>query len=344
MPRATSDQYRAMIDAARAGCFAYPAVNVTSTETLNAALRGFAEAQSDGILQITTGAARYLAGPAQDAAVGARAFAEIAHALAESSPVLIALHTDHCPPDQVDTFLRPLLRASRRRHECGEPPLYNSHMFDGSALPLEENLAVAVELLADAQQIDLLLEVEIGVVGGEEDGLDNSGALREQLYTTPADAVRVAEVLGTGELGRYLLAATFGNVHGHYAPGRVRLRPSLLGELQVALAERFPEARGFDFVFHGGSGSEPDEIRTAIANGVVKANVDTDMQFAFTSAIADHLRGAPGVRSEPAGTVDKQLYDPRGWGLKAELAMAARVGAACEVLGSRGKTLALSVR
>jgi fructose-bisphosphate aldolase, class II len=343
MPRATSDQYRAMIDAARAGQFAYPAVNVTSTETLNAALRGFADVRSDGIVQITTGAARYLAGPAEDAAVGAHAFAEIAHVLAESSPVLIALHTDHCPPDQVDTFLRPLLQASRRRHELGEPPLYNSHMFDGSSLPLEKNLAVAVDLLLDAQQIDVLLEVEIGVVGGEEDGVDNSGAPREQLYTTPADAVRVAEVLGTGEQGRYLLAATFGNVHGHYEPGRVRLRPSLLGELQEVLAERFPEARAFDFVFHGGSGSSQEEMRTAVAHGVVKVNVDTDMQFAFTSAVADHIRAADTPSAE-TGAVGKQFYDPRGWGRKAERAMAARVGAACDALGSRGKSLALSVR
>lgn len=338
MPRATSDQYRAMIDAARVGGFACPAVNVTSTETLNAALRGFAEARSDGIVQITTGAARYLAGPAEDAALGARAFAEVAHVLLEASPVLVALHTDHCPPEQVDGFLWPLLRESRRRYLDGQPPLFDSHMFDGSQLPLAENLARAADLLTEARDIDVLLEVEIGVVGGEEDGLDNSQIPRERLYTTPADALAVAETLGTGGNG-FLLAATFGNVHGRYGPGRVRLRPGLLGELQDAVRERLPDSRGFDFVFHGGSGSRPDEMRAAIAHGVVKVNVDTDMQYAFTSAVADHLRDAARGSSVESGAIDKQIHDPRTWGRRGELAMAARVFAACEVLGSRGMTL-----
>jgi fructose-bisphosphate aldolase class II len=339
MPRATSDQYRAMFDAARAGGFAYPAVNVTSTETLNAALRGFADAQSDGIVQITTGAARYLAGPAEDIALGARAFAELAHVLLEASPVLIALHTDHCPPDQVDGFLRPLLRESRRRRLAGRPPLFDSHMFDGSQLPLEENLARAADLLEHAKDIDVLLEVEIGVVGGEEDGLDNSQVPRERLYTTPADALAVAERLGVGANGRYLLAATFGNVHGHYAPGRVRLRPDLLGELQDALRRRLPDSPGFDFVFHGGSGSTPEEMRAAISNGVVKVNVDTDMQYAFSSAVADHLRDATRASAASAGEIDKKIYDPRAWGRRGESAMAARVVAACRTLGSLGRTL-----
>jgi fructose-bisphosphate aldolase, class II len=339
MPIATPDQYREMIDAARAGVFAYPAVNVSSSETLNAALRGFAKARSDGIVQITTSAARYLSGPAEDMAAGAQAFAEFAHVLADRSPVLIALHTDHATAEHVDDFLRPVLRESRRRLERGQQPLFNSHMFDGSELPLAHNLRISADLLDQASELDILLELEIGTVGGEEDGINHEHVARERLYTTREDALKVAETLGTGERGRYLLAATFGNVHGRYAPGNVRLRPELLGELQAAVAEQFAGARGFDFVFHGGSGSSVDEIRTAVANGVVKMNVDTDMQYAFTRAVAEHLAGKATVRTDTHGVVDKAVYDPRSWGRKAELAMAKRVVEVSEMLGSAWRTL-----
>ena len=340
MPLANSDQYRDMIDAAHADGFAYPAVNVSSSETLNAALRGFVEAGSDGIIQITTGAARYLSGPAEDMTVGACAFAELGHVLAARAPVLIALHTDHCTPANVDRFLRPLLRESRRRHERGQRPLFNSHMFDGSQLPLAENLRISAELLRETSALDILLELEIGTVGGEEDGLDHRQVARERLYTTPADALAVADSLGTGERGRYLLAAAFGNVHGHYAPGNVELRPELLGELQDAVAARSPEGQSFDFVFHGGSGSTIEEIRAAVASGVVKMNVDTDMQYAFTHTIEKHFGDATLGETSSGGAVDKRVYDPRSWGFKAERAMAARVVEASEALGSAGRTLA----
>jgi fructose-bisphosphate aldolase class II len=333
MPVATPDQYRSMIDTARSAGFAYPAVNVSSSETLNAAVRGFAEARSDGIVQITTSAARYLSGSAYDMAAGARAFAEFAHIVAARSPVLIALHTDHATPEHVDDFIRPLLRETRRRRERGELALFNSHMFDGSELPLAKNLRISGELLREANELDVLFELEVGTVGGEEDGIDHTGAARERLYTTPEDALAVAKTLGMGERGRYLLAATFGNVHGHYAPGNVQLRPELLADLQTAVAE----TRGFDFVFHGGSGSSRDEIQAAVANGVVKMNVDTDMQYAFTHAIEEHFASRPDS-GKPG--IDKSVYDPRSWGRKAELAMAARVVAASEVLGSVGNTLA----
>jgi fructose-bisphosphate aldolase class II len=337
MPLATPHQYRAMFDAAHAGGFAYPAVNVSSSETLNAALRGFADAGSDGIVQITTSAAKYLAGPAEDMAVGAQAFADFVRVVASRSPVLIGLHTDHCTPDHVDTFLRPLLHESRRRRTDGEQALFNSHMFDGSQLPLRDNLAIAAELLREASELEILLEFEIGTVGGEEDGIDHEHVAQERLYTTRDDAVAVARALGTGERGRYLLAATFGNVHGHYAPGNVRLRPRLLGELQEAVAEQIADWRGFDFVFHGGSGSTLADIETAIANGVVKMNLDTDMQYAFTHAIEDHLNDRVVARDTEG--VDKSVYDPRSWGRKAELEMAARVVEACKTLGSHGRTL-----
>jgi fructose-bisphosphate aldolase class II len=341
MPIASSDQYHAMIDAARADGYAYPAVNVSSSETLNAALRGFAEARSDGIIQITTSAAGYLSGPAADMATGAHAFALFAHVLAARAPVLIALHTDHATAEHVDDFIRPLLAESRRRHERGEQPLFNSHMFDGSALPLAENLRLAAGLLHETNELDLLLELEIGTVGGEEDGINNEQVARERLYTTSADALAVAETLGTGERGRYLLAATFGNVHGRYAPGNVKLRPELLGELQDAVALQTGDARGFDFVFHGGSGSSTAEIRASVSHGVVKMNLDTDMQYTFTHAIERHLEHrSTDARDGSAAGVDKRFYDPRSWGRKAELAMAARVQTASELLGSHGRTLA----
>jgi fructose-bisphosphate aldolase class II len=338
---ASPHQYRAMIDAAREGGFAYPAVNVSSSETLNAALRGFAEARSDGIVQITTSAANYLSGPADDMAAGAHAFAEYAHVLAARSPVLIALHTDHATVEHVDDFLRPLLAESRHRRERGQQPLFNSHMFDGSEMPLGENLRIAGELLREAAELEILLELEIGTVGGEEDGINHEQVAQQRLYSTREDALAVAQTLGTGERGRYLLAATFGNLHGRYAPGNVRLRPELLGELQGAVAEALGRPwSGFDYVFHGGSGSSLDEIRAAVANGVVKMNIDTDMQYAFTHAIEDHLSETAGSPSDLDGGVNKRRYDPRAWGRRAEAAMATRVVDAAKTLGSSGRTLA----
>jgi fructose-bisphosphate aldolase, class II len=341
MPLATPLQYREMIDAARADGFAYPAINVSSSQTLNAALRGLAEARSDGIVQITTSAADYLSGSTNDMAAGAHAFAAFAHVLAAQAPVLVALHTDHATPEHLDDFIRPLLRESRRRRERGEPPLFNSHMFDGSQLALTENLRISAELLRETNELDILLELEIGTVGGEEDGINHEQVAHERLYTTPQDALAVANALGTGERGRYLLAATFGNVHGHYAPGNVELRPELLGELEDALDESFRENHGFDFVFHGGSGSTVEEIHAAVANGVVKMNLDTDMQYAFTHAIEDHLgHEAALFRNATDLGVDKHVYDPRSWGRKAEAAMAVRIVEASQVLGSSGRTLA----
>jgi fructose-bisphosphate aldolase class II len=325
----STEQYAAMLDAAAAGGYAYPAINVASSEALNAALRGFAEAGSDGIVELTPGAARYLAGAAGDAARGARALAAFAHEVAAAYPVTIALHTDHCPPGQVDEFFRPLL----------ERPRFNSQMFDGSALPLEENLRLASALLDECAAAGVVLELECGVVGGQEDAVDGTGVPAERLYTTTADLLRVAEVLGTGERGRYLLAATFGNAHGLHAPGRVKLRPEILGEGQAALAERRPGAR-FDYVFHGSSGSPDEDIRAAIACGVVKINLDSDAQYALTRAVADHmLVNYAGVLGVDGRTPDKRAYDPRAWGERGEVAMAARVTAACELFGSAGRSL-----
>jgi fructose-bisphosphate aldolase class II len=343
MPLATPDQYAAMLDAATAGGYSYAAVNVTSSETLNGALRGFRDAGADGIVQITVGAAEFLSGAGvADALLGARAFAHYARTLAERSPVLIALHTDHCPPDRLDELLLPLIDESAQRVTDGEPPLFNSHMFDGSSLPLSENLCISTDLLRRCKDLGIILEVECGAVGGEEDGILGPGGPREELYTTPADLLRVADALGTGEKGRYLLAATFGNVHGSHPPGHVRLRPDILREGQIALDARHPGAR-FQYVFHGSSGSTPAELAATISHGVVKTNIDTDAQYAYTRAIAGHILDHwDGVLRIDGGLGDKHDYDPRSWGRTAEAAMADRVRHACEQLGSARRSLALS--
>jgi fructose-bisphosphate aldolase, class II len=336
MPVPTTDEYTALIDAAAASGFALPAVNVTSTQTLNAALRGFAEARSPGIVQMTVGGAGYVSGPAADALAGARALAVAGHELIARCPVPVALHTDHCPPDHVEDFLVPLIAASRERAARGEPPLFNSHMFDGSTLPLEDNLARAAELLDACRPLGIVLEIEVGVVGGVEDGIGDENVDRERLYTTPDELLRVAEVLGTGERGRYLLAATFGNVHGVYAPGHVQLRPEILGDGQRALAAAHPGAR-FDYVFHGSSGSDPADVQAAVGYGVVKLNLDTEAQYAFTRPVADHMfTHYDGVLRIDGSVGDKSAYDPRAWGARAEAGMAAAVAETCALTGSAG--------
>jgi fructose-bisphosphate aldolase, class II len=334
---ATPEQYARMLDRAKAGGFAYPAVNVTSTQTLNAALRGFTAAGSDGIVQISIGGAEYLSGAGiGDAVAGALALAAAAHVLAANHPGLVGLHTDHCPPGRVDDFLRPLLSLSQARVADGREPLFQSHMWDGSSLPLEDNLRLAAELLEECRRAHAVLEIEIGVVGGEEDGI--TGALDDRLYSTPDDALRVADALGLGERGRFLLAATFGNVHGVYQPGHVVLRPGVLREIQDAVGARHGREQPFDLVFHGGSGSPLADIRAAIGYGVVKMNVDTDAQYAFTRPIADHvLTRYDGVLRVDGGTGDKAAYDPRSWGRAAEASMADRVVEACRDLGSAGQ-------
>ena len=335
----TTGEYAAMLDRAAEDGYAYPAVNVTSSQTLNAAIRGFAEAGSDGIVEVTPGAGQYLAGRSGDAARGARALAAFAHEVAAAYPVTIALHTDHCPPEQVDPFLRSLISESRARRERGERPLFNSHMFDGSALPLDHNLRLSSGLLDQCDAAGVVLEIECGVVGGEEDAISAAGVPAERLYTTTDDLLRVAELLGTGERGRYLLAATFGNVHGVYAPGHVKLRPEILRDGQEALVAARPGAR-FQYVFHGSSGSSDDDIRAAISYGVVKINIDSDAQYALTRAIADHmLVNYSGVLKIDGGIGDKKAYDPRAWGKRAEAAMASRVTDACELFGSAGRSL-----
>jgi fructose-bisphosphate aldolase, class II len=339
MPIATPEVYAQMLDRAKEHGFAYPAINVTSSQTLNAALRGFADAESDGIIQVSTGGAEYLSGATvKDMVTGAEALAQFARTVAAKYPVSIALHTDHCPQDKLDGYMRPLLDISLQRVARGEDPLFQSHMWDGSAVPLPENLQIAEELLGECAAAHIVMEMEIGVVGGEEDGV--VGEINEKLYSTPEDALATAATLGLGERGRYILAATFGNVHGVYKPGHVKLRPSVLKEIQDAVGAKYGRPKPFDLVFHGGSGSDLADIREAIGYGVVKMNVDTDTQYAFTRPVAGHMfANYDGVLKVDGDVGNKKAYDPRAWGKAAEASMSARVVHACEDLLSAGKHL-----
>ncbi len=340
MPIASPEVYGEMLDRAKAGGFAYPAINVTSSGSLNAALRGFAEAESDGIMQVSWGGAEFASGASiKDMVSGAVAMAEFAKVVAAKYPVNVALHTDHCPPEKLAGFMRPLLELSIERVKAGRHPLFGSHMWDGSGIDLEDNLKTADELFTLAIEAHAILELEIGVVGGEEDGISNE--MNEKLYTSPKDMLRVAEVLGApGERGRYLLAAVFGNVHGVYKPGSVKLKPTILKEGQDYVGKKLGRDRPFDLVFHGGSGSALEEIRQTLGYGVVKMNIDTDTQYAFTRPVADHmLKNYDGVLKVDGDVGNKKSYDPRAWGRSAEAGMAARVTQACEDLKSTGTRL-----
>ncbi len=337
MPVATPEQYAEMLDKAKNNGFAYPAINVSSSSTINAVLQGLTEAGSDGIIQVTTGGADYFAGQSvKNRASGALAFAAFATEVAKNYPVTVALHTDHCPKDALDGFVLPLIEASEAEVRAGRNPIFQSHMWDGSAVPLAENLEIAKMLLPRMKAINSILEVEIGVVGGEEDGVSHD--INANLYTTLDDVIALVDALGLGEQGRYIAALTFGNVHGVYKPGNVKLRPELLGEIQAGIQAKYgTDALPLDLVFHGGSGSTDEEIATAVANGVVKMNIDTDTQYAFSRAVADTvLKNYDGFFKIDGEVGNKKVYDPRSWGKIAEKAMAARVVDATRQLGSAG--------
>jgi fructose-bisphosphate aldolase class II len=329
-----------MLDAAQQGGYAYPAINVTSVITLNAAMKGFADSKSDGLIQFSTGAGQFASGlNNKDAAYGCIVLAEAAHRLAEQYDVLVALNTDHCQPEKAGGFLKPLIEATAARRAKGDGNLFQNHMLDASALPLEENMAISKEYLALCAENEIILEVEAGVVGGEEDGAAGSEDTPEdKMYTTPEDMLTVYEELH--EIGRFTFAATFGNVHGHYKPGAVKLRPKILKEGQTAVMERYGTSAEMDLVFHGGSGSLLEEIRETLDYGVIKMNVDTDTQYAFTRPIVDHMmKGYDAVLKIDGEIGNKKLYDPRSYLKAAEQAMSERVCVACGDLLSEGRSL-----
>ena len=340
MAIATPEVYAEMLQTAKEKGFAYPAVNVTSSQTLNAAIRGFAEAGSDGIIQASTGGAAYWSGASKkDMVVGSLAFAAYAREVAKQYDVNIALHTDHCPKDKLDGFVLPQLAESEKAVARGEDPIFNSHMWDGSAIDLDENLKIAAELIERTSKANIVLEVEIGAVGGEEDGVE--GAIDDSLYTTVADAIKTVEAIGLGEKGTYMAALTFGNVHGVYKPGNVHLRPELLKEIQTEVGAKYGKGdKPFYLVFHGGSGSTEQEIADAVSYGVIKMNIDTDTQYAFTRPVAGHMfSNYDGVLKVDGEVGNKKTYDPRVWGAAAEAGMAARVVEACQQLGSVGTSI-----
>jgi fructose-bisphosphate aldolase class II len=339
MAIATPEVYAEMIDRAKAGKFAYPAVNITSSQTITAALQGFAEAESDGILQVSVGGAEYASGSTiKDRVAGTRALAAYAAEVAKSYGITVALHTDHCVKKNLDSWVRPLLALEAEEVKAGKNPTFQSHMFDGSDIPLDENLVIAAELLELSQAARTILEIEVGVVGGEEDG--HEAAINDKLYTTAEDGLATIKALGAGEKGRYLTALTFGNVHGVYKPGAVKLRPSILAEIQKAVGAEIGKSDPFDLVFHGGSGSTAAEIAEAVDNGVIKMNIDTDTQYAFTRPVVGHMfANYDGVLKVDGEVGNKKAYDPRAWGKLAEAGMAARIVEAAQQLRSAGNKL-----
>jgi fructose-bisphosphate aldolase class II len=340
MPVVNYEQYCHMLDTAKKEKFAFPAINVTNMATANAALKGFADQKSDGLIQVSTGGGEFASGlNVRNMVAGAISIADHIIRMAEYYPVNIALHTDHCVPKKVDTFLIPLIEETERRRAAGGRNLFNSHMFDGSELPLKENMAIAVPLLERCAKSEIILEVEAGVVGGEEDGINNEDVPAEKLYTTPEDMVEVARALGSVKGGRYMFAATFGNVHGVYKPGNVKLKPTILRDGQAAVIAEFGKDANFDLVFHGGSGSSKEEIHETLEYGVIKMNVDTDTQYAFTRPVVDHImKNYDGVLRLDGEMGNKKVYDPRSYLKAAEEGMAKRVAEACDDLRSTGKT------
>jgi len=339
MALATPESYNAMLDAAKAGGYAFPAINITSSSSITAAIQGFAEAESDGIIQVSVGGGEYASGSTvKNAVVGSLALAAYAREVADSYGVTVALHTDHCHAQYVDSWLRPLLASSTAKVKAGGLPIFQSHMWDGSSVPMDANLVMAAELLELAQAANIILEIEIGVVGGEEDG--HAAEINDKLYTTAEDGLKTIEALGMGEKGRYMTALTFGNVHGAYKPGAVKLKPELLGEIQAAVGAKVGKVKPFDLVFHGGSGSTAEEIATAVSHGVIKMNIDTDTQYAYTRPVVDHMmKNYDGVLKIDGEWGNKKAYDPRAWGKAAEAGMAARIVEACQQLGSAGKKI-----
>ena len=339
MPVATPSQYREMLDAAQKGGYAYPAINITSLSTINGALKAFAESESDGIIQVSTGGGKFASGMGiADEAYGAIVLAEAIHRLAEKYDVLIALHTDHCHPEKVDSFLKPLLAESRKRKAEGKGPLFQSHMFDGSVVELDENMEISAKLLKECAELDIILEVEAGCVGGEEDGHDTSGLPIEKLYTSPAEMLQVYETLSP--IGRFMFAATFGNVHGAYKPGSVKLTPTILKDGQAAVMSKYGADSEMDLVFHGGSGSDLSDIRETLEYGVIKMNIDTDTQYAFTRPIVTHVcENIEGILKVDGEVGNKKVYDPRTYIKKAEQGVCDRLKIACDDLLSTGKTI-----
>ena len=342
MPVADYATYCTMLERARKGKFAYPAVNVTSLTTANAVLKGLSESGSDGIIQVSTGGAAFASGTAvKDMVLGAISIAEHVHRAADRYPIHVALHTDHCTADKLDTFVLPLVEETERRRAAGRPNLFSSHMFDGSTLPLDDNLDIAARLRERFRKNDLILEIEVGAVGGEEDGLRaaRGGAALHDPGGHAGSGAAAGRWRGSVPARRDVRQ----RARRLQAGPREAQAVDPAATARTAVVAEHGEASRFYFVFHGGSGSDLRDIHEALDYGVVKMNVDTDMQYAFTRAVADHFfRQYDGVLRVDGEVGNKKAYDPRSYLALAEQAMADRVKRAAVELRSAGTALATS--
>ncbi|HOZ75784.1 MAG TPA: class II fructose-bisphosphate aldolase [Flavobacterium sp.] len=327
---ATGDQVQEIFTYAKEKGFALPAVNVTGSSTINGVLETAAKLKAPVIIQFSNGGAAFNAGKGLSNAgekasiAGAIAGAKHIHALAEAYGATVILHTDHCAKKLLP-WIDGLLEASEKHFAETGKPLYSSHMLDLSEEPMEENIDICKKYLERMSKMGMTLEIELGITGGEEDGVDNSGVDHSELYSTPEDVdYAYTELMKVSP--RFTIAAAFGNVHGVYKPGNVKLTPTILRDSQDYIQKKHNTGKNpVDFVFHGGSGSTPEEIKEAISYGVIKMNIDTDLQFAFTEGIRDYMVNNIEYLKTQIGNPDgpdapnKKHYDPRKWVREGEM-------------------------
>lgn len=327
---ATGDQVQEIFNYAKEKGFALPAVNVTGSSTINGVMETAAKLNAPVIIQFSNGGASFNAGKGlsnegqKSAILGAVAGAKHIHTLAEAYGATVILHTDHCAKNLLP-WIDGLLDASEEHFKQTGKPLFSSHMIDLSEEPIEENLEISKKYLERMSKIGMTLEIELGITGGEEDGVDNSDVDSSKLYTQPEEVAYAYEELMKIS-PRFTIAASFGNVHGVYKPGNVKLTPKILKNSQEFVQQKFNTGYNpVDFVFHGGSGSTLEEIREAISYGVIKMNIDTDLQFAFTEGVRDYVMDKIDYLKTQIGSPDgadspnKKHYDPRKWVREGEL-------------------------
>ncbi len=346
----SGEDYKTLIKACKDGGYALPAVNVVGTNSINAVMEAAAKNKSDIIIQLSNGGAEFYAGKGcpdsfQAKVLGAVSAAQHVHLLAKHYGICVVLHTDHANKKLIP-WIDALMDHNEAYFEKHGYPLFSSHMLDLSEEDIDFNLSESARLLKRMAPLGMSIEIELGVTGGEEDGVgsdDNIGADNPLLYTQPEDCLKAYEALSP--IGHFSLAASFGNVHGVYKPGNVNLRPEILRNSQALVQKTHGTGNNpLDLVFHGGSGSEKSKIEEAISYGVFKMNIDTDTQFAFAKEIGAYVNDNPKAftyQVDPEdGTPYKKIYDPRKFLRKAEEGMVARLNEACADLGSVDKSLA----
>ena len=343
------DDYQTLIKACKDGGYALPAVNVSGTNTVNAVLEAAAKNKSDVIIQVSNGGAQFFAGkgfpdPFMAKVQGAVSLAQHVHMMAAHYGICVVLHTDHADRKLIP-WIEALLDQGQAFYEITGKPLYTSHMIDLSAEDIDYNLEESARILERMVDIEMSIEIELGVTGGEEDGVGSDEIDNDKLYTQPEDCLKAWDILS--EIGHFSLAASFGNVHGVYKPGNVKLRPEILKNSQDLLEKTHGlDKNPYDLVFHGGSGSDKAQIHEAIGYGVFKMNIDTDTQFAFAKGVGEYVQANAAAfkhQIDPdTGTPYKKQYDPRAWLRAGEETMIARLDEAFADLKSVGKSLAIS--